>query len=82
MKQFTVYLTKKIQDSTKQLADTFTFYSVSTAKRFIKQHIDIYKTSSITKIWSNGDWENLGEIQLTGSNKHFIANAGMSKANY
>lgn len=36
----------------------------------------------ITKIWSNGDWENLGEIKLKGSNKTFVANTRQQKDSY
>lgn len=61
---------------------TFTFFSLSTAKKMIKENPDKYKSSSITKIWANGDWENLGEIKLSGSNKTFVANTRQKKANY
>lgn len=63
-------------------SDMFTFYSLSPAKRLIKANIDKYKGSCITKIWANGDWENLGEIKLTASNKTFVANTRQEKANY
>ena len=62
--------------------DCFTFYDLRAAKAFIKQHRDLYKGSCITKTWANGDWENLGEIKLEGSNKHFIANTRQKKAGY
>ena len=65
-----------------ETADTFTFYSLAPAKALIKKHIDKYAGSSITKTWANGDWENLGEIKLTGNNKHFIANTRQTKAGY
>lgn len=39
-------------------------------------------TGSKTKVWANGDWEPMGKIELNGTNKVFIANAGMTKANY
>lgn len=58
------------------------FHSLSAAKKCIKEHLDLYKSSQITQIWSNGDFENLGEINLKGSNKKFIANTRMTKANY
>ena len=84
MTTYTVYLSKPILDL--EYGDTesniFEFCRVATAKKFIKKHMDIYKSSCITKVWSNGDWENLGEIKLNASNKHFIANARMKKANY
>ena len=65
-----------------EMRDTFTFYRLASAKRFIKQNLDNYKGSSITKTWANGDWENLGEIKLTGNNTHFIANTRQKKAGY
>lgn len=63
-------------------SDTFTFYSLAPAKKLIKENIKEYKDSCITKTWSNGDWENLGPIKLTGSNKIFIANTRQKVANY
>lgn len=62
--------------------DTFTFHSLAPAKKLIKANLDKYKGSCITKIWANGDWENLGEINLKGSNKTFVANTRQKKANY
>lgn len=61
---------------------TFTFYSLAPAKKLIKENIDKYKGSCITKTWANGDWENLGEIKLTGNNKRFIANTRQKVVNY
>jgi hypothetical protein len=61
---------------------TFTFYSLAPAKKLIKENMDKYTNSCITKTWANGDWENLGEIKLTGNNKHFIANTRQKVANY
>lgn len=63
-------------------SDTFTFYSLAPAKKLIKANLNKYKGSCITKIWANGDWENLGEINLKGSNKTFVANTKQVKANY
>ena len=37
---------------------------------------------SITKVWSNGDWEPAGKIQLQGSNKTFMANTRQKSASY
>lgn len=62
--------------------DTFTFFSLKTAKALIKANINKYKGSCITKTWANGDWENLGEIKLAGSNKTFVANTKQQIANY
>lgn len=56
-----------------------TFYSLSAAKKAMKEH---NAQGSITKVWSNGDWEPLGPIVLKGSNKHFIANTRQTKAGY
>lgn len=63
-------------------SDTFTFHSLAAAKKLIKANLDKYKGSCITKTWANGDWENLGEINLNGSNKTFVANTRQKKANY
>lgn len=84
MTQYTVFLKEQIQDPEygRELTDVFHFYRVSDAKRFIKKHMTLYNGSSITKIWSNGDWENLGEIKLSASNKHCVANTRMKKSNY
>lgn len=60
-------------------SDTFTFYSLAPAKKLIKANLDKYKGSCITKTWANGDWENLGEINLNGSNKTFVANTRQKK---
>lgn len=62
--------------------NTFTFYSLAPAKKLIKANIDKYIGSCITKTWANGDWENLGEIKLKGSNKTFVANTRQRKASY
>ena len=56
-----------------------TFHSLSAAKKAMKEH---NAKGSITKVWSNGDWENLGPIVLKGSNKHFVANTRQTKAGY
>lgn len=65
-----------------KMTDTVTFYSLAPAKKLIKANINKYKGSCITKIWANGDWENLGEINLKGSNKTFVANTRQRKLNY
>lgn len=56
-----------------------TFHSLSAAKKAMKEH---NAKGSITKVWSNGDWEPLGPIVLKGSNKHFVANTRQTKAGY
>lgn len=65
-----------------EMVDTVTFYSLAPAKKLIKANLDKYKGSCITKTWANGDWENLGEINLKGSNKTFVANTKQRMANY
>ena len=65
-----------------QRDDTFEFHDLRSAKAFIKKHFSLYKGSSITKFWANGDWENLGPIKLSGSNKHFVANTRQQKPGY
>ena len=65
-----------------ETSDTFTFFTLAPAKKLIKQNIDKYAGSSITKTWANGDWENCGEIKLTGNNKTFIANTKQKSPGY
>lgn len=60
----------------------FEFHSLKPAKALIKANLDKYKGSCITKTWANGDWENLGEINIKGSNKTFVANTRQRKSNY
>ncbi len=62
--------------------DCFEFHRLSEAKKIIKENIEKYKGSCITKFWANGDFENLGEIRLAGDNKHFIANSCQKKRGY
>lgn len=45
--------------------DTFTFHSLSPAKKLIRENLSKYKGSSITKIYANGDWEPCGETENT-----------------
>ena len=52
------------------------------AKKLIKENMDKYIDSIITKTWANGDWENLGPIKLSGNNKTFVANTRQKVANY
>ncbi len=65
-----------------EMVKSVTFYSLAPAKRLIKANLDKYAGSCITKTWANGDWENLGEINLKGSNKTFVANTKQRIANY
>lgn len=59
-----------------------TLHSLASAKKLIKQNRDKYVSSCITQTWSNGEWENLCEIKLNGSNKTFVANTKQKVANY
>lgn len=75
--------TKRWEDAEmSETSDTFTFFSLAAAKKLIRQHLDKYKGSCITKTWANGDWENCGEIQLTDNNRTFIANTRQKKSGY
>mgnify|MGYP001023260699 CR=1 FL=1 len=65
-----------------KMEKSFTFYSLAAAKKLIKENIEKYTGSCITKIWANGDWENCGEIKLSGSNKTFIANSRQKTKGY
>jgi hypothetical protein len=65
-----------------EMEKSYTFFNLTSAKKLIKDNLDKYAGSSITKIWANGDWENLGEIKLNGSNKTFVANTKQVVANY
>ncbi len=55
------------------------FCSLSLAKKAMRQH---NAKGYITKVYSNGDWVNCGEITLTGSNKTFVANTKATQAGY
>ena len=55
------------------------FYKLNDAKKAMKEH---NARGYITKIWSNGDWEDCGEIKLKGSNKTFVANTNQKKEGY
>lgn len=57
-----------------------TVYSLSGAKKLMKEHPG--SVGEKTKVYSNGEWVPCGRITLKGSNKTFIANTKMSKANY
>ena len=65
-----------------EMKQHITLFSLASAKKLIKQNRDKYVSSCITKVWSNGDWENLGEIKLSGSNKTFVANSKQKVASY
>lgn len=55
------------------------FYMLKDAKAAMKEH---NAKGYITKVWSNGDWECVGEITLKGNNKTFCANTKQTKASY
>lgn len=55
------------------------FYNLSDAKKAMREH---NATGSITKVWSNGDWEPAGEIVLKGSNKTFMTNTRQRSPGY
>ena len=62
-----------------------TMFTLSAAKKLMKEKIREGMTDvigSITKVWSNGDWEPAGQIQLQGSNKTFMANTRQKSASY
>ena len=65
-----------------EMVKSVTFYSLAPAKKLIKANLDKYAGSCITKTWAYGVWENLGEINLKGSNKTFVANTKQRIANY
>lgn len=65
-----------------EMKSVYTFYSLANAKKHIKANIDKYVSSCITKIWANGDFENLGKIKIKGNNKIFVANTKQKKASY
>lgn len=74
--------TYSVYDKTTKEGETF--YSASPAKKWMKERMKQGHevSGSKTKIYSNGDWVPCGRIELTGSNKVFIANSRMSKPNY
>lgn len=76
MKQYSVY------DRTDNQSETF--FTLTAAKKWMRERIKLGHevTGSITKIWSNGDWEPCGEIKLTATNKTLIANTKQKKEGY
>lgn len=55
------------------------FFTLPEAKKAMREN---NAKGFITKVWSNGDWEPMGEIKLTGRNKTFAANTRQEKASY
>lgn len=82
MRQFSVSWVNP-QTSKREYADTM--FTLSAAKKLMKEKIREGMTDvigSITKVWSNGDWEPAGNIQLQGFNKTFMANTRQISASY
>lgn len=75
MKEFIV---SYVDNSGKEQSQTF--YKLTSAKAFMKEHPG--STGVIYKFWSNGDFECVGTIKLTGSNKTFVANTKQKIENY
>ena len=84
------YKDERFNKSTRELEEveitemekSYMFFDLASAKKLIKDNLDKYAGSSITKTWANGDCENLGEIELNGSNKTFVANTKQEVENY
>ena len=77
MKQYSVYC--------KSANFSEVYFTLTSAKKAMRElirkgHEDV--RGSITKIWSNGDWENLGKINLNGSNRTFVANTRQKTRSY
>ena len=68
----------------KTTGDFEEYHSLSAAKKAMKELIKQgYEVSgSKMKVWTNGDFEPLGNITLSGNNKHFIANTKQRKEGY
>lgn len=58
------------------------FYTATDAKKFIKEHLDVFESCAIMKVYSNGDWIPCGELDIKGNNSRFVANKGMDNYNY
>lgn len=65
-------------------SDKDNFYGVTSslteAKKMMKEHPG--SEGMKTKIWSNGDFENIGKISLTGSNKTMVENSRQKGQSY
>lgn len=66
------------EENGKKISETV--YSVAVAKKIMKAHPG--STGDKVKVYANGDWVPCGPITIKGSNKSFIANSRMNKANY
>ena len=62
--------------------DCFTFGTLWEAKKMINEHMDKYVGFCITKSWPNGDRVTLGAVNLSGSNRMFVANTRQRKESY
>ncbi len=56
------------------------YFNLTSAKAAMRQ--DQGSTGVIYKTWSNGDFECLSEIKLTGNNKTFVANTRQTTKSY
>lgn len=81
--RFNKELKKREHDADREgTGPMFTFHSLAPAKKLVKENMDKYMDSIITKTCANGDRENLGPIKLSGNNKTFITNTRQKIANY
>lgn len=55
------------------------FFNLSAAKKAMREN---NAKGFITKVYSNGDWVDCGEITLNGSNKTFVANSQQTTKSY
>ena len=76
MKQYSVF------DKTSNESELF--FTLTQAKKWMRERMKLGHevSGSITKVWSNGDWEPCGEIKLTGTNKTLIVNTRQKKEGY
>lgn len=71
-----------VYDNTTKESETF--YSLTAAKKWMRERLAQGHNVSGDKykIYSDGDIVNCGQIRLSGSNRHFIANTRQKKQNY
>lgn len=55
------------------------FFSLREAKKAMKKH---NAKGTITKLDRGGEWIPLGDIVLTGHNRHYVANSQQTKESY
>ena len=60
------------------------FYAATPAKKWMRERMKLGHevSGSKMKIYSNGDMVHCGKIELSGTNKSFIANSRMTQPNY